>query len=468
VRGAAGCGQPCLRRNPEPRTDVVSGYRAAGPVPGRSFTKQSMLSTRVRRAAVARSLAGALLLAGSALWQPAHAQYYRDFGFPFFGNPWFGRPAPEPRPPRHRQPREHEPANITTAPPPQKSEVAPAKTGIVIGDSMAEWLAYGLEQAYAESRDVGVIRKVQSSTGLIDQCKGELRKWLEQSLANEKPVFIAVMIGMNDRHSLHPCGPSGKSDVAKAGPYAFRSKEWQEAYGKEVDEAISLLKSKGVPVFWVGLPSARNIRAADIGFLNDVFREHAEKDGIGYIDVWDAFVDEDGDFTMRGPDVNGQTRLLRASDGLNFTKPGARKLALYLEREISRTVLHAAPAEPPAVARGTNPPPVKPNERPVAGPVVPLTETPQTAKGDALLGAAKPARSPSDARLLGGEPAAPARGRADDFSWPRPQEPPGAAQESPGHAQEGVGHAQEGSDIAPESGKPRPRGARRKSGENAR
>ncbi len=427
-----------------------------------------MLSTRVRRAAVARSLAGALLLAGSALCQPAYAQY-RGFGFPFFGNPWFSdRPAPEPWVPRHRQPREREPANIPVPPPPQKSEITPAKTGIVIGDSMAEWLAYGLEQAYAESAEIGVVRKVRSSTGLIDPCKGELRKWLEQSLANEKPAFVAIMIGVNDRRSMPACGPSGKSDGAKAGPYAFRSKEWAEAYGKEVDEAIALLKSKGVPVFWVGLPSAKNIRAADIGFLNDLFREHADKDGIGYIDVWDAFVDEDGDFAMRGPDVNGQTRLLRAADGLNFTKPGARKLALYLEREIGRTVLHPAPAEPPVAARGTIPPPGKPDERPVAGPVVPLTEVPPSVKGEALLGAAKPAQAPSNPRLLGGEPAAPARGRADDFSWPRAQEAPGAAQESSGRAQEGSGRAQEGSDVAPGSGKPRPRGASRKSGENAR
>ena len=424
-----------------------------------------MLSTRVHRAAVARSLAGTLLLAGSALWQPAYAQN-RGFGFPFFGNPWFfDRPAPQPWAPRHRQPREREPVN--TAPPPaQKSEITPAKTGIVIGDSMAEWLAYGLEQAYAESADVGVVRKVRPSTGLIDPCNGELRKWLEQSLANETPVFIAIMIGMNDRRSMQACGPSGKSGDAKAGAYAFRSKEWAEAYGREVDAAIALLKGKGVLVFWVGLPPARNIRAADTGFLNDLFREHAEKDGIGYIDVWDAFVDEDGDFTMRGPDVNGQTRLLRAADGLNFTKPGARKLALYLEREIGRTVLRSAPAELPAVARGTNPPPVKPDERPAAGPVVPLTAAPPRVKGDALLGEARPARSSSDARLRGGEPAAPAPGRADDFSWPRPQQAPGAAQESSGRAQEGF--AQEGSDVAPGSGKPRPRGASRKAGENAR
>src|SRR5438093_9583442 len=235
------------------------------------------------------------------------------------------------------------------------------------------------------------------------------------------------MIGMNDRHSMQACGASSKNDGAQTGAYAFRTKEWAEAYGKEVDEAISLLKGKGVPVFWVGLPPAKNIRAADLGFLNDLFRERAQKDGIGYIDVWDAFHDEDGDFTLRGPDVNGQTRLLRAADGLNFTKPGARKLALYLEREIGRTVLHPAPAEPPVAAKGTNPPPGKPNERPVAGPVVPLTEAPATVKGDALLGAAKPAQAPSNPRLLGGEPAAPARGRADDFSWPRAQQAPGPA-----------------------------------------
>src|SRR6266571_2883737 len=434
-----------------------------------------MTLNRVPRAMLSRCLAGALLLAGSALWEPADAQY-GGFGFPSFGNPWFGQPAPPrwaPRQrdlPRYRQPRERESRERepTTPPSPHKPDVAPAKTGIVIGDSMAEWLAYGLEQAYAESADIGAVRKVRQSTGLIDQCKGEVRKWVEQSLANEKPVFIAIMIGINDRHSMQACGSLGKSDAAKPATYAFRSKEWAEAYGKEVHEAISLLKSKNVPVFWVGLPPAKNIRDADIGFLNDVFREYAEKDGIEYIDVWDAFVDEDGDFTMRGPDVNGQTRLLRADDGLNFTKPGARKLALYLEREISRTVLHPAPAQPPVAARGTIPPPGKPDERPVAGPVVPLTEVPPSVKGEALLGAAKPAQAPSNPRLLGGEPAAPARGRADDFSWPRAQEAPGAAQESSGRAQEGSGRAQEGSDVAPGSGKPRPRGASRKSGENAR
>ena len=106
-------------------------------------------------------------------------------------------------------------------------------------------------------------------------------------------------------------------------------------------------------MFWVGLPPAKNIRAADISFLNDVFREHAKKGEIGYIDVWDAFIDEDGDFTIRGRDVNGQMGPLRATDGLNFTKAGARKLALNLEQAISRTLLQPAPIDLPIALKET-------------------------------------------------------------------------------------------------------------------
>ena len=51
-----------------------------------------------------------------------------------------------------------------------------------------------------------------------------------------------------------------------------------------------------------------------------------------------GFVDEEGKFSPQGPDYLGQTRRLRTSDGVYFTKFGARKLALYVEREIERMV----------------------------------------------------------------------------------------------------------------------------------
>jgi len=263
------------------------------------------------------------------------------------------------------------------------------------------------------------------------------------------------MIGMNDRHSMQACLPPDSGDNAKPSIHAFRSKEWAQAYGKEVDEVFSLLKSKSVPVFWVGLPPAKNIRAADISFLNDVFREHAEKGEIGYIDVWNAFIDEDGDFTIRGRDVNGQMGPLRATDGLNFTKAGARKLALNLEQAISRTLLQPAPIDLPIALKETGHAPTESNERPIAGPVIPITAEP--VRADVLLGAT----APSDARLLDGQPQTPAPGRADDFSWPR-------SEQAPALVREGTGYAQDNSDVAPKSGRSAPRASGRKSRENPR
>ena len=86
----------------------------------------------------------------------------------------------------------------------------------------------------------------------------------------------------------------------------------------------------------VSLPSAVQRLARDSAYLNDLYRSRAEKAGIIYVDVWDGFVDEAGKFSSQGPDYQGQILRLRTGDGIHFTKYGARKLALYVEREIER------------------------------------------------------------------------------------------------------------------------------------
>src|SRR5262249_50434484 len=121
------------------------------------------------------------------------------------------------------------------------------------------------------------------------------------------------------------------------GVYEFHTDQWEELYVKRIDDTIAVLKSKGVPVFWVGLPSLRTPKAtADVSYLNELYKARAERAGIVYVDVWDGFVDEMGRFMAQGPDYEGQNRRLRANDGIHFTRPGARKLAHYLEREIGR------------------------------------------------------------------------------------------------------------------------------------
>ena len=216
-----------------------------------------------------------------------------------------------------------------------------------------------------------------------------------------------------------------KSARSPSGLYEFRDERWVELYSKKIEEMIGVLKSKGVPVLWVGLPAMRGIKGtADMLFLDALYRDAAAKAGITYVDVWDGFVDEAGRFLQKGPDFEGQIRQLRSYDGVYFTKPGARKLAHYVEREVTRLLAArsgpiALPTEP--ATPDANAVPGQPAPRPLAGPILPLVAS--SVGTDQLLGGPGSRPAAVDAlaarTLVKGEPLAAPAGRADDFAWPR-------------------------------------------------
>ena len=199
---------------------------------------------------------------------------------------------------------------------------------------------------------------------------------------------------------------------------------------KRIDEMITVLKSKGVPVLWVGLPAIRGPRAtADISYLDDLYHAEADKLGITYVDIWDGFVDEDGRYAVQGPDFEGQIRRLRTGDGVHFTKFGALKLAHLVDQELSRIIANpSAPVLPSPQAAA----PAKPGTaRPAVGPVLPLTAAggggQMISGGEAgsLLGAggkSGPVASEDPtvkSALVRGDPLAAPPGRADKFAWPQ-------------------------------------------------
>src|SRR5262249_13068521 len=93
---------------------------------------------------------------------------------------------------------------------------------------------------------------------------------------------------------------------ASHGPWGVPTEKWELAYIKRIDATITALKSARVPVLWVGLPSQRSTKAsADSSYLNEIYRNRAEKGGIVYVDIWDGFVDETGQFSPQGPDYEG-------------------------------------------------------------------------------------------------------------------------------------------------------------------
>jgi len=432
-----------------------------------------------------------------ALLVPASAQFWSPFGGrpaqpqrqqpPQQGfNPFsslFGGPQPQPK---------EAPVDYSRAPASQrKADPAATTTVAVMGDGMADWLAYGLEEAFAEQPEIAIVRKHRTTSGLIRYDARRDVEWpqvAKEIIAADKPKLIVMMVGLHDRQPIRERAPAAapgrpKAAAAKqqsvtapppppapldpelqarqsadqqnaeqnaeqkeepeepailapevargtnagnAGPLEFRSERWEASYIRRIDATIAAMKSAGVPALWVGLPPQRVARAsADTTYLNELYRQRAEKAGIVFVDVWEGFVDSAGQFAAQGPDFEGQIRRLRSGDGVYFTKAGARKLAHYVEREIQRSIANRAlpmalpTLEPVPAAPGARP--GGPAQRPLAGPIVPLTVS-TTGQSELLGGgSARPAQSdPVVVRVLTRGEAIPApSGRADDFSWPR-------------------------------------------------
>src|SRR5262249_2745074 len=389
----------------------------------------------------------------------------------FFQN-WFSPYNSRPREDEYSQPRprrqQHaqQPAESSRAPSPRQTEstVAPTTSIVVMGDDMADWLAYGLEDVFSDSPEISIVRKNKLYSGLLRyDAKGDLDWWhvARDTLGQEKADYVVMMVGVNDRQDIREkdlvkeAETRAKDQQAKdeaekrtgqktakaddtqetgarvaqsgnkaGGPVEFRGDEWAKIYSRRIDDTITALKSKGVPVIWVGLPSIRGARStADAAYLNDLYRARAERAGITYVDVWDGFVDEAGKYSNYGPDYEGQVRRLRLSDGVFFTKAGAIKLARYVEQELSRYMSNRVPVALPSGSLEAAPSESKPTERPLMGPIIPLTGTAKDKDKDSdkLLGA--PGSSPTlgDAIatkvLTKGETLAAPAGRADNFVW---------------------------------------------------
>ena len=213
--------------------------------------------------AVATAVALLLGIAGPALGQgffnfggpPQRPQpQQRNNGGGFGGGPggWFGgdlfAPFQQQQAPRQQRVIRED---FSRAPPPEKRDPAatpPERSILVLGDGMADWLAYGLEDAYADQPDMGVIRRHKTFSGLIRyQPKGDPADWAAAAkgiLATEKPEAIVVMLGLNDR-------------------VAIREPAAEKSDGKSSDSAslpIPSLPIPSLPIPSLPIPSRRTKR----------------------------------------------------------------------------------------------------------------------------------------------------------------------------------------------------------------
>ncbi len=361
-----------------------------------------------------------------------------DFLSHLFGGPAATSPTP-PAPTRRPHKRDFVPATTTRAPgAPGGAPIQPGFFIDVLGDSFGVLAANGLTQTFADKPDVAVADKSRDASGLTRPDYYDWPKAARELATGKDHVdFVVIMMGVNDFQQM-------RDGAETLEPLTNR---WREVYGQRVDATVAPFAAAHIPVAWVGLPPMRSDKLnAEAVKLNEIDRERAEKAGAKYVDVWDAFADEDGQYDAYGPDVDGQNVKLRDSDGVLLTKAGARKLASFLDSEIRRVRDKTKPQNdlamlPPDIEQEAGdinaqirremgapegPPapgaeaPIEP-PKPEAGPILSLTARPTSPGGALAEREATPAVEPvAVMRVLRlGEPVDPRAGRADDFSWPR-------------------------------------------------
>ena len=337
--------------------------------------------------------------------------------------------APDVPQPRRQQQRKRPPAqkavvNTRTAPvrPPVQEEPVVQKLGdakkiLIVGDFLASGLGDGLTAAFETSPGVIVEARGNVSSGLVRDDYYDWPEQLPKMIDELKPAMVVVMIGANDRQQM-------VTDTAKE---KFRTDGWFTEYRRRVLSFGKEVTERKIPLLWVGLPAFESDQmTADAVQMNQLYRNQVESIGGEFVDIWDGFVDENGNFIVTGSDVNGQQVRLRTSDGINLTQAGRRKIAFYVEKPARRILgTQASPdlvrldeSALPGLGLPTNP----------VEHTVPISlSDPNLDGGTELLGARPPpvtlTKSPRDLLVEQGEMTPAPIGRVDDYRMPAAKTP---------------------------------------------
>ena len=149
--------------------------------------------------------------------RPRSGGFFEEL-FGGFGNRAPDRGYEQRRPQPQVQPR----ADYSRAPPPRKPDtagaVSPTASIVVMGGSMADWLAYGLEDAFADAPEVAIVRKDKPSSGLIRyQSKSNADWWhvARDILSKDKANYVVMMVGVSDRQNIRERDVEAEKEAEK-------------------------------------------------------------------------------------------------------------------------------------------------------------------------------------------------------------------------------------------------------------
>ena len=195
----------------------------------------------------------------------------------------------------------------------------------VFGDSMANDVGKALERFYAEDPNIAILTQGVADSSFVRPDFFDWPKTINEQIAANSFDIAVILIGINDRQKMRLNGES----------YPSLSPEWTTEYSVRVSNVVKALRAAGKPTIWIGLPpmEAPKFGKAMIQ-VNEIQRLAAFSGGAEFLDIYERFATEDGGYTSRGPDLNGNQVRMRKDDGIHFSAAGADKLAFYLSQSL--------------------------------------------------------------------------------------------------------------------------------------
>ncbi|HEV2865288.1 MAG TPA: DUF459 domain-containing protein [Allosphingosinicella sp.] len=214
----------------------------------------------------------------------------------------------------------------------------------VFGDSFGEGIWAGLYNQLRRDPAFEVRQLAERSTGFTRYRSFNILDDIRAKL-DRQPVDVAVLsFGANDTQGIYYEGHG----------HTFMSDGWQAIVTERVTAVVTLLRARGVAVYWVGLPRMRDPPFdADIQAMNRFYAARMAALRVPYIDTLALTVDGRGAYAPYLPAQLGHERqMARANDGIHMTIPGyihvTRGLTDAIRRETARAraEARAAAAQP--------------------------------------------------------------------------------------------------------------------------
>lgn len=305
-----------------------------------------------------------------------------------------------------------------------------------VGDAVGGGLGAGLLRMGEIDGRYDVTIRFNEESGLA---RPELYDWpatLSKLLETASFDAIVVLMGANDRQTI-------RDGNAR---HAFGSPGWVDAYRRQLDRMLDVLKSSGARIYWVSIPPM-----ADSGYdeamriISDLQKERVEARGASWVDIGPSFLTADGRFLETGPDETGEITRLRGRDGVSFFKQGNNvmgQLVLKALQSATPATMKTAAAVPQTRRQIARPPlvPREPRIVPLFGRIAAdgsaeIVKPEDVTAGAALMlsaaGAALPAGEAMGLLVSIAQPGSAAerlfregvagdvpKGRADDFAAP--------------------------------------------------